>query len=143
MRNYGTECSSNVPKEIKDEKKNWDYGNMDAVREVATAGIRGKWQRAECVCEGDNGVVSTTTVDEVVLACECILMKRRIETSLDQKTDMNTKLAITTAAGRTMRCQATAAGDRVKVLTAQLSDTQWPPKKLANESSRTKANLCG
>lgn len=58
----------------------------------------------------------------------------------DLQTDLKTKLVKTLADRRAKCCQITAAKDHIKALKAQLAGGQLVLEKLADKSSRTKAD---
>lgn len=65
---------------------------MMTAEKVATYGIRERLREVKRVCENESKAVLTTIVAVIVLARECVEMKRRNVTMSSKQTDLKTKL---------------------------------------------------
>lgn len=116
---------------------------MITAEEVDSSGIREKFRVVQRVREDWGEAVLTTIVDVIELACESIQMKRNNATLSSRQKDLESELVETEADERTMHVQITAAEGRIKSLKGRLTDAQSALEKLADESSRTEAELQG
>lgn len=114
---------------------------MITAKEVVLSVPRDKLREMQCVRVDGEGPVSITVVKPIKLARHVIEGKRKNSTLSKQDTSLEAKRVEARSVSGTVREQLAEAERRTKVLKTQLNESQFALENLADESSRTEADL--